>query len=212
MKHRTPFFNITFENNSFSINTQDRWTSEDDEETIDKLIKLLALRSQNDVEHHGKEVEKSGTRFEIENQMFSLAGFDHFNSEIFSEIRRVRYKRIQELIYIMELTFDEIVDILDMKTFAGSIIGYTLPSGVNEIFDLNLILHSLLPNEVKVNITKHDIGLRLKLPTNKTIKFTEKNFFLYHNRIYPITFRFFEHFSTTIHSKNSWMVKKRETY
>ena len=38
------------------------------------------------------------------------------------------------------------------------------------------MLSSLLPHEVKVNITKDDIRLRSNLTTNKTKKFTEKPF------------------------------------
>ena len=33
----------------------------------------------------------------------------------------------------MELTYDEIVDILDVKYIAGSTIGYTIPPGICEI-------------------------------------------------------------------------------
>ena len=76
----------------------------------------------------------------------------------------------------MQLTYDEIVDILDMKyiagstngyTLAGSTNGYTLPHGIYEITDNNLMLEILLPNEVKVNITIDDIRLRSNLNTNK---------------------------------------------
>ena len=53
----------------------------------------------------------------------------------------------------MELTYDEIVDILDWKYVAGSTTGYTLPRGIYKITDFNLMLKSLLPKEVKINIT-----------------------------------------------------------
>ena len=88
----------------------------------------------------------------------------------------------------MELTYDEIVNILDKKYFAGSTVGYTLPPGIYEISDLNLMLKSLIPNEVKVNITIHDIRLRSNLTTNKTIRFIKKPL-LYDIRVYSIPFR-----------------------
>ena len=72
----------------------------------------------------------------------------------------------------MELTYDAFVDILDIKCIAASTIGYTLPLGTYEFSDLNLMLKSLLSNEVKVNITIDDIRLRSNLITIKTIKFT----------------------------------------
>ena len=50
--------NITDENNSFSISTPGHWNSEDGEESINKLKKLLELRSKNDIELHVKEARK----------------------------------------------------------------------------------------------------------------------------------------------------------
>ena len=51
----------------------------------------------------------------------------------------------------MELTYNENVDILDRKYIAGSTTGHTLAPSIYEISDLNLIIKSILPNEVKVN-------------------------------------------------------------
>ena len=56
---------------------------------MDRPKELLELRSQNDIKLHVKEVEKRGTRKEIENSGYNLASFDHFNSEILEELRRV---------------------------------------------------------------------------------------------------------------------------
>ena len=53
----------------------------------------------------------------------------------------------------MELTYNGIVDILDIKYIPESTIGYTLPARIYEISGLNLILKTLLPDDVKVNIT-----------------------------------------------------------
>ena len=51
-------FNKTHEKLSFSNSTPGHWNSEDGEELIKKLNKVLELRSQNDIELHIKEVEK----------------------------------------------------------------------------------------------------------------------------------------------------------
>ena len=101
---------------------------------------------------------------------------DNFKSDIVAELRRVKYKDLQDLVYRMELTYDEILDILDEKCIAGSTIGYTMPAKVYEISDFILMLKSVLRNKVKVNITIDDIRLRSNLPSNKTIKFTKKSF------------------------------------
>ena len=51
-------FNTTDENNSFSITTLGHWNSKSAEKTFDEPIKLLELRSQNDVELHVEQVRK----------------------------------------------------------------------------------------------------------------------------------------------------------
>ena len=48
------------------------------------------------------------------------------------------------MVYRMELIFDEIVDILDVKYIAASTIGYTKPPRTYEISDINLMIKSLL--------------------------------------------------------------------
>ena len=81
------------------------------------------------------------------------------------------------MVYQMELTYDEIVDILNVQYIAGSTIGCTLVISINEFSDINLMLKSLLPNKVKANIAIDDIILKSKFNTNKTIRFTKKSFF-----------------------------------
>ena len=75
-------FGITNENNSFSISKPGHWNSEDCEEFINRLKKV---RSEDDIELHVKEVQKRGTRKEVEKSGHSLAAFDQFKSEIHSE-------------------------------------------------------------------------------------------------------------------------------
>ena len=78
------------------------------------------------------------------------------------------------MLYRLELTYDEIVDILNVKSVAGSTKGFALPPGICEIIDINLMLKSLLPKRVKVKITIDDIGLKSNLTRIKTIRFTKK--------------------------------------
>ena len=139
-------FNKTDENNSLSFSSLSFWTAEDGEELINKLNKFLQPKSENDIEKHVKEVEKRGTRIEIENSGYTLAGFDYFKSEQLAELRRVRYKELEDMIYKMELTYDEILDMLDIKNYAGSTNGYTITPRMNEISDNNLMIKSSLPN------------------------------------------------------------------
>ena len=174
---KNSFSNITDENKNFSISTPGYWTPEDGEELINKLINMLELRSENDIELQVKEAEKSGTRIETQISGHNSACFDHFNSEILSEIKKVEYKDLEVMIYTLQLTFNEFVDILDVKYFVGSTLRYTLPLRLYEISDINLILRFLLPGNVKVKVTIDDIRLKSNLTTNKTSKFTKKSFF-----------------------------------
>ena len=85
-------------------------------------------------------VEKRGTRIEIANSGYNLAGFHHFKSEILAELKTVKYKDFEDMVYRLVLTYDEIVEILDVKYIAGSTIGDTLPAGIYEICDINVTL------------------------------------------------------------------------
>ena len=75
-------FNITHDNNTFSISTPGHWNSEDGKELINNLKKLLELRCEDDIDLHVKEVEKRGIAIEFENIGYKLAGVDHFKGEI----------------------------------------------------------------------------------------------------------------------------------
>ena len=59
------FFNITNENNSFSITIPGHWETESDEKSNNDLNKLLKLRSENSIELHVKEARKRGTQIKI---------------------------------------------------------------------------------------------------------------------------------------------------
>ena len=81
------------------------------------------------------------------------------------------------MVYKMAITYDGIVDVLDVNYITGSTNGYTLASGIYEVTDINMMLKSLLPKDMKVIITIDDIILKLNLTTNKTIRFTKKYLF-----------------------------------
>ena len=65
------FFNITDENNSFSILTPSHWFSQNAEETINKLITLMDLRSENDLDLHINEVKRRGNSIILDGQEFT---------------------------------------------------------------------------------------------------------------------------------------------
>ena len=77
----------------------------------------------------------------------------------------------------MRLSYDEIMDILDLKYIPTKRTGYSLDQAIYEVIDLNNTLKYILPDIVKVNITIDDIKLKSNLKINQTLIFTEKTFF-----------------------------------
>ena len=77
----------------------------------------------------------------------------------------------------MRLSYDENINILDLKFIPKKRTGYSLNPGIYEVIDLNNTLKYILPDNVKVNVAIDDIRLKSNLKTNQTIIFTEKSFF-----------------------------------
>ena len=167
-------FNITNENNSFSIIIPGHYQNESDEKTIDNLNKLLELKS---LELHVEEVKKRGNKIKIADKEYKLSDFDNQKYEIIEELKNVKYNDLEDLVYRMRLSYDEIMDILDLKYILTKRTGYSLNPGFYEVIDLNNTLKHILPNNVKVNITIDDIRLKSNLKINQTLKFTERSFF-----------------------------------
>ena len=166
-------FNITNENNSFSIIIPGHYETEFAEKIIDDLNKLLELKS---LELH-VEVRKSGDIIKIGDKEYKLSDFDNQKYEIIEELKKVGYNDLEDLVYRMRLSYDEIMDILNLKYIPTKRTGYSLNPGIYEIIDLNSVLKHILPNNVKVNITIDDIRLKSNLKINQTLIFTERSFF-----------------------------------
>ena len=77
----------------------------------------------------------------------------------------------------MQLTYDEIMEILDLKYIPTKRIGYSLNPGIYEVVDLNNSLKYIMPDNVKVTVTIDDVRLKSNLKINQTLIFTEKSFF-----------------------------------
>ena len=56
----------------------------------------------------------------------------------------------------IQLTYDEIIDVLEMKYFPSERTGYTLPPRLNEINDINKTLENISPIIVEVSFTIND--------------------------------------------------------
>ena len=109
-------------------------------------------------------------------------------NEIPKEIKKVKYKNLEDLLYRMQLTYDEILDILDLNYILTKRIGYSLNPGFHEIVDLNNTLKYILPDNVKVSVTIDGVFFKSNLKFNQTLIFTKNSFFFYNFRFYLITF------------------------
>ena len=80
------FFNITKENNSFSIIIPGHYQTEFAEKMINDPINLLELKS---LEFHVKEVEKRGNQIKIGDNEIKLSHFDTQKNEIIEELKNL---------------------------------------------------------------------------------------------------------------------------
>ena len=167
-------FNITDDNNSFSIIIPGHYETEPAEKIIDELNRLLELRT---LELHVNEVRKRGKIIKIGDKEYQLSDFDNQKHEIIEELKKIKYNDLEDLVYRMRLSYDEIMDILDLKYNPTKRTGYSLNPGIYEVIDLNNTLKHILPNNVKVNITIDGIRLKSNLKINQTLIFTERSFF-----------------------------------
>ena len=167
-------FNITNENNSFSIIIPGHYQNKSDEETFDNLNKLLELKS---LELHVEEVKKRGNIIKIGDNDYKLSDFDSQKYEIIEELKNNKYNDIEDLVYRMRLSYDEIMDILDLKYIPTKRMGYSIEPSIYNIADLNNTLKNILPNNVKIDITIDERKYKTDLNTNQTLLFTKKSFF-----------------------------------
>ena len=160
---RKSVYNITSENNSFSIIIPGHYQNRSDEKTIDDLNKLLELKS---LESHVEEVKKRGNRLKIGDMEYMLSDFDTQKNQILEELKNVKYNDLKDLVYRMRLSYDEIMNILDLKYIPTKRTGYSLNPGIYEVFDLNNSLKYILTGNAKVSVTIDDNRLKSNLKTN----------------------------------------------
>ena len=115
-----PVFNITNDNNSFSIIIQGHWETEFAEKTIDRLLDLRSL------ELHVNEFRKRGNKIKIGDKEYKISDFDNQKYEIIEEFKKAKYNDLEDLVYRMKLTYDETLDILDLKYISTKRIGFSL--------------------------------------------------------------------------------------
>ena len=167
-------YNITNENNSFSIIIPGHYQTEFAEETIDNLNKLLELKS---LELHVEEVKKRGNILKIGDNKYKLSDFDSQKYEIIEELKKNKYNDLKDLVYRMRLSYDEIMDILDLKYIPTKRMGFSIEPNIYNVVDLNKTLKNILPNNIKTDISIDERKYKTDLKINQTLIFTNKSFF-----------------------------------
>ena len=165
---------ITNENNSFSISIPGHYQNEFAEKTIDELNKLLELKS---LELHVKEVRKRGNKIKIGANEYKLSDFDSQKHEILEELKNAKYNDLEDLVYRMQLTYNEIIDILDLEYVPTKRMGYSIEPNIYNVVDLNKTLKKILPNNIKINVSIDERKNKTDLKINQTLIFTNKSFF-----------------------------------
>ena len=100
-----------------------------------------------------------------------------FKDEMLEELKNAKYNDREDLVYRARLTYDEIIDILDLKYIATKRTGSSLDPGIYEVIVLNNSLKNILPDNVKVTVTIDDVRKKSNLKIIQTLVFTEKSFF-----------------------------------
>ena len=167
-------FNITNENNSCSIIVPGHYETESAEKTIDELNKLLELRSQNGIELRVEQVRKKGL---ILINDYSLSSLGMFKEEILEDLKNAKFNDLEGMVNRFQLTYDEIIDILDLKYIPTKKMGCSIEPNIYNVVDLNKTLQNILPNNVKIDITIDERKYKTDLKINQTLIFTNKRFF-----------------------------------
>ena len=61
---------------------------------------------------------------------YSLSSLDTFREEILEELKNAKYDDLEDMVYRFQLTYKEIVDILDLKYIPTKRTGYSLNPGI----------------------------------------------------------------------------------
>ena len=77
----------------------------------------------------------------------------------------------------MQLTYNEIINILDLKYISTKRTGYSIEPNIYDIVDFNKTLKDILPNNIKINVSIDERKYKTDLKIIQTLIFTNKSFF-----------------------------------
>ena len=90
-----------------------------------------------------------GSQLKIGDEEYKLYDIDDTHkNEISDGLKNIGDNDLEDMVFRNEITYYEVEKILDLKYIDRSTIGHTLPPGIYEISDINLMLKSILPKDV----------------------------------------------------------------
>ena len=128
------------------------------EEIFEKLKRNEYTGIHTDVDDSG-ECERINIDKNSQSSHIDLNDGTQCVSISFTDNSHNKYRGLENVVYRLQLTYDEIVDLLDFKYIPTKRTVYSLIPGIYEVIDLNNTLKYILPDNVEVNITIDDIRL-----------------------------------------------------
>ena len=81
------------------------------------------------------------------------------------------------MVHRRQLTYDEIIYILDFKYIPTKRTGYSIKPNIYNVIDLIINLKNFPPENVKISVTIDEKKHKSNLKINQTLTFTNKSFF-----------------------------------
>ena len=99
-----------------------------------------------------QKLEKEVTK-KIGDDEYKLSDFDSQKQKIIEELKNAKYNDLEDLVYRLRLSYDEIINIIDLKYISTKRIGYSIEPNIFNVDDLNKTLKNILPNNLKTNVS-----------------------------------------------------------
>ena len=77
----------------------------------------------------------------------------------------------------MQLTYNEIIDILDLEYVPTKRMDYSIQPNIYNVVDLNKTFKKILPNNIEINVSIDERKYKTDFKINQTLIFTNKSFF-----------------------------------
>ena len=129
-------FNVTEHNNIFTIYTPGYWQ---DPDTTEELEELIEQRKSNEFELHVNEVNKRRLEIKVGLTSYQLSDLKDLSkrNEFFKALKVMKFNDLDDMVFTMNITYNEIECLIDEKSFAAEVKSFSFPHGINEVRKIN---------------------------------------------------------------------------